>query len=72
VVIFADGLFYCYTERNGEKALADATPETFTVISKFKVPLGNTYHWAHPVISNGKLFVRHGEALMVYDINLKI
>jgi outer membrane protein assembly factor BamB len=71
VVIYADGLFYCYTERNGEMALVNATPEAFTVISKFKVPMGNTYHWAHPVISHGRLFVRHGEALMVYDIGEK-
>jgi len=68
VIISADGLYYCYTERDGEIALVDANPEKFTVISKFKVPLGNTYHWAHPVISHGMLFVRHGEYLMAYVI----
>ena len=68
-IIYADGLFYCYTEREGEVALVDATPEKFEVISKFKVPLGSREHWARPVIYQGVLYIRHGEALMAYDIN---
>lgn len=68
-VIYADGLFYCYAEKDGEMALADGTPEQFRIISKFKVPLGMAQHWAHPVIADGKLFVRHNNALMVYDIS---
>lgn len=67
-VIFADGLFYCYAEKDGEIALADANPEQFKIISKFKVPMGTAQHWAHPVIADGKLYVRHNDALMVYDI----
>ena len=67
-VIFADGHFYCYAEKDGEIALAEGTPEQFKVISKFKVPLGNDQHWAHPVIADGKLFVRHNNALMVYQL----
>jgi outer membrane protein assembly factor BamB len=68
VVIYADGLFYCYAENDGEIALANGTPEQFNVISKFKVPLGSSRHWAHPVIAGGKLYIRHNEAVMVYDI----
>lgn len=67
-VIYADGLFYCYAEKDGEMALASGNPEQFSIISKFKVPLGTAQHWAHPVIANGKLYIRHNEALMVYDI----
>jgi len=67
-IIWADGLFYCYAEREGEIALVDATPEEFRIISKFTVPLGTAEHWAHPVISNGMLLVRHGDALMAYNI----
>ena len=67
-VIYADGLFYCYAEKDGEMALVKGTPEQFKVISKFKVPLGTAQHWAHPVISNGKLYIRHNEALMVYNL----
>jgi hypothetical protein len=68
VVIFADGLFYCYAEKDGEMALADGTPDQFRIISKFKVPMGTAQHWAHPVIADGKLYLRHNEALMVYDL----
>jgi hypothetical protein len=67
-IIYADGMFYCYAEREGEVALVDAGPDHFDVISKFKVSLGTGEHWAHPVIANGVLYIRHGNALMAYDI----
>ena len=70
-VIYADGMFYCYAERDGEVALATANPEKFEIISKFTVPLGTSEHWAHPVINNGVLYIRHGDALMAYDIKAK-
>ena len=68
-IIYADGLFYCYTEREGEVALVEAGPEKFEVISKFEVPLGTNEHWARLVIHEGVLYVRHGNALMAYDIS---
>jgi outer membrane protein assembly factor BamB len=66
-MIMADGRMYCYSEK-GEVALVSADASSFNVISSFKVPLGSDQHWAHPVISNGRLFIRHGNALMVYKI----
>lgn len=69
-IIFADGLFVCYGER-GDVALVNATPEAFKVISTFKMSDGSGQHWAHPVIRDGRLYVRHGEALNVYDISGK-
>ncbi len=68
VIVYADGLFYCYTE-GGEMALVDANPQEFKVISKFSIPLGTNQHWAHPVIHDGRLYIRHGNALMVYNIS---
>lgn len=68
VIVFADGLFYCYAE-DGTMALVQASPESFRVISSFQVPLGTDQHWAHPVIREGRLYIRHGDALMVYDIS---
>jgi outer membrane protein assembly factor BamB len=67
-LIHADGLFYCYSEREGEVALVDAGPSKFEIVSKFKVPLGTHEHWARPVISKGVLYIRHGDALMAYQI----
>jgi len=69
-IIYADGLFYCYAERDGEIALVDATPEKFEIRSKFKVPLGTKEHWARPVIDDGILYLRHGGALMAYNISM--
>ena len=66
-VIAADGMLYCYSDR-GDLALVEATPEKFNIISEAEVELGTAQHWAHPVINDGKLYVRHGETLIVYDI----
>ncbi|NND08581.1 MAG: PQQ-like beta-propeller repeat protein, partial [Saprospiraceae bacterium] len=67
-VIFADGMLYCYEEKSGHVALVKPNPERFEVISSFKVDLGSGPHWAHPTIYDGKLFIRHGDVLMVYRI----
>jgi len=67
VITYADGRFYCYSEE-GQMALVCADPLGFKIVSSFTVPLGTDQHWAHPVIQEGRLYVRHGDALMVYDI----
>lgn len=67
-IIADDGMLYCYEEKTGNFALVKATPEKFDIISTFKVPLGSGPHWSHPVIHNGVLYVRHGDALMAYNI----
>ena len=68
-ILLADGLFYCYSKR-GEMALMSADRSSFTLISRFSIPLGNGPHFSHPVIYKGRMYVRHGDALMVYDIKL--
>ena len=68
-IIAADEMLYCYEEKTGNFALVKATPEKFDIVSSFKIPLGTGPHWSHPVISNGNLYVRHMDALMVFDIN---
>ena len=66
-IIFSDGLLYCYSER-GDVAQVKPNPEKFEVISSFRIKEGTGPHWAHPVIKNGRLYVRHGDAMMVYQI----
>ncbi len=66
-IIFADGLLYCYSE-TGEVALVEPKADGYNLISKFKVPFGVNQHWAHLVIKDKKLYVRHGTSLMVYSI----
>jgi len=71
VVIYADGMFYCYSQR-GELALVNADPSGFRVVSKTKVTKGSEQHWAHPVIYDGVLYVRHGKALIAYNIKKSV
>lgn len=67
--VYADGMLYCYAETTGDVGLAEATPGGFNVVSSFKITAGKGKHWAHPSISDGRLYVRHGDVLMVYDIS---
>ncbi len=66
-MVMADGLLYCYNER-GTVGIIKPEPDNFDVISEFKVKKGAGPHWAHPFIADEKLLIRHGNALMVYDI----
>jgi outer membrane protein assembly factor BamB len=59
------GLLLISTEK-GEVALVEATPERHIEIAKFKAIEGKT--WNHPVLSNGKLFVRNGEEAACFQI----
>ncbi len=67
VVISAEGLLYLYSQR-GELALVRPGSDSFEFISETKVKMGSSQHWAHPVIDKGRLFIRHGSALIVYNI----
>jgi outer membrane protein assembly factor BamB len=67
VVISADGMLYVYAE-DGTMHLVEPSAEAFEPVSHFAVSQGTEEHWAHPTISNGRLYVRHGDALMAYDI----
>ncbi len=66
-IIFSDGMLYCYSER-GDVALVKPNPQKFEVVSSFQIKKGSGEHWAHPVIKDGRLYLRHGNALMVYHI----
>jgi hypothetical protein len=67
-IVAAEGLLYCYDERQGNLALVRATPGGFSVVSSFRITAGEGPHWAHPAISGGRLYVRHGDVLMAYDV----
>jgi len=69
-IVMADGLLYGYNER-GKVGLIKPDPKGFELISEFRIRKGSGPHWAHPFIADGKLFMRHGDVLMVYDIKEK-
>lgn len=71
-IISAEGLLYIFEEKNGNIALVKANPDKFDLVSTFKVTQGKTGpFWAHPVIYNGVLYLRHTNALMAYNIKAK-
>jgi len=70
-IIYADGMLYCYDENTGDLALVKASPKGFEIVSSFRITEGFGKHWAHPAISDGRLYIRHGDALMAYDIKNK-
>ena len=68
---WAEGMLYCLEER-GTMKLVEATPEAYRLVSSFEVPRGGGgLHWAHPVVCDGRLYVRHADKLFVYDIRAK-
>jgi len=67
VVITADGMLFIYSQR-GEIGLAKADASGFKLISEARVSMGSGQHWAHPVINKSRLFIRHGQTLIAYDI----
>ncbi len=69
-MVMADGLLYAYNEK-GNVGIIKPDPENFEIISEFKIDKGAGPHWAHPYIGEGKLLIRHGDVLMVYDIEEK-
>jgi outer membrane protein assembly factor BamB len=69
-IIADNGLLYVYSE-SGTVSLVEPKTDGINVISSFPVPYGTNTHWAHLVIKNKKLYVRHGTSLMVYDIAAK-
>jgi outer membrane protein assembly factor BamB len=68
--IFADGLLYCYTEQ-GMVGLIRPDNGKAELLASFKITAGTLEHFAHPVIRDGVLYIRHGKVLLAYDIRKK-
>jgi outer membrane protein assembly factor BamB len=69
-LIFADDMLYCYTEK-GMVGLVKVDNGKMELISSFKMPVGTKEFFTIPVISEGVLYMRHGDAMLVYDIRKK-
>lgn len=65
--IFADDMLYCYSEQ-GTMGLIRPDNGKSQLVSSFKVTEGTLEHFAHPVIREGVLYIRHGKVLLAYDI----
>jgi outer membrane protein assembly factor BamB len=67
--IYADGNLYVHYE-NGLMALVRAVPTRYELLGQFR-PAGkieNGRFWAHPALSNGRLYVREQDTLFCFDL----
>jgi outer membrane protein assembly factor BamB len=70
-VALADGRIYYRTER-GDVLLIEPTPKQYVERGRFSQPdRTDLPAWAHPVVANGKLFIRDQDVLFCYDVKAK-
>lgn len=73
----ADGMLYCLEESSGTVALVEPNPKGWTERSRFKLTPQTTQRnpkgkvWTHPVVSDGKLYLRDQELLFCFDVKGK-
>jgi len=68
--VFADGRYYCLCS-DGVMLLMKVDRESFEEISRFRLVEGKKNVWAHPVICDGRLYLRYHDRLYCYDISGK-
>lgn len=70
-MLYADGRLY-FRYQNGTMVLIDPSSEELKVVSSFKLPPPNVRShpasWPHPVIANGKLYIRDQNVMYAYDV----
>ena len=74
---YADGMLYVRgqggtgfgKETPPEVALVEATPTGYKEKGRFEQPdHGDRPAWPHPVVANGRLYLRDGTVLLCYDV----
>jgi outer membrane protein assembly factor BamB len=69
-VIFADDRLYLFSER-GVAGLAEANPEAYREHGRFQLKTGSLPTWSHPVVANGKLYLRDQDTIYAYDVRAR-
>ncbi|MBN9524137.1 PQQ-like beta-propeller repeat protein [bacterium] len=69
-VTFADGRLYFHYD-NGTMALVDPSPGGYREVGSFQAPRRNGPSWAHPVVCDGRLYLREGDVLYCYDVRAR-
>jgi outer membrane protein assembly factor BamB len=70
---YADDRLYCYTEGDGTACLVEPSPDGWKEHGRFKIPQRSTQNrqglvWTHPVVANGRLYLRDQDLLFCYDV----
>jgi outer membrane protein assembly factor BamB len=66
-LIYTDSKFIVYGN-NGDVSLFNYEKGILVPGGTFKITKGSKEHFAHPVVANGVLYIRHGGALMAYKV----
>ncbi len=67
-VLFADGRLY-FRYENHTLVLIEPSPDALKVVSMFKLPEpSGKESWPHPVIANGKLYIRDQDKLHCFNV----
>jgi len=70
-IAYADGRLY-YRDEDGPLVLFEANPEKYVETGRFDQPeRSGKKAWPHPVIANGKLYIRDQGVLLCYDVKAK-
>ena len=69
-LIFADERLYLFSEQ-GTVGLAEANPAGYREHGRFQLKTGSLPSWTHPVVANGKLFLRDQDVIYAYDVRAK-
>jgi len=68
-VHYADGMIYCLAQDSRTVILWDPKPTEFVEAGRFVLPReAEGKAWAHPVVLNGRLYLRHSQYLYCYDV----
>src|SRR5437868_10705001 len=58
-----------YRNEGGPVILADASPSQYVERGRFDQPVrSERMAWPHPLIANGKLYIRDQDVLLCYDV----
>jgi outer membrane protein assembly factor BamB len=66
-IIYTDDKFIVYGN-NGTVNLVNYEQQQLEAAGQLKVKEGSGHHFSHPVVANGMMYIRHGDALMAYRI----
>ena len=66
-LVYAEGRLYLFSE-NGVVGLAEATRAGYRERGRFEIGGSGSPSWSHPVVANGKLYIRDQDTLYCYDV----
>ncbi|MFP6691458.1 MAG: PQQ-binding-like beta-propeller repeat protein, partial [Pirellulales bacterium] len=69
-LIYADGMLYVLSEGH-QVGLVEATPDEYRELGRFSIERQGRPSWAHPVVANGRFYIRDQQRLTCYDVTAK-